>query len=75
MVTLSAQESARVGRGLAWSWCSRRNFSASHFFNRLDHSIERVWRANRVALLAEWKRRGREGLPWGARQFDGGVES
>ena len=40
MVTLSAQESARVGRGLAWSWCSRRNFSASHFFNRLDHSID-----------------------------------
>jgi hypothetical protein len=31
--------------------------------------LRRLWRENRKALLAEWKRRGGEGDPWGA-QYD-----
>ena len=31
-------------------------------------------RANRRALLDEWRRRGQVGLPWAAREFDKGEE-
>jgi len=32
--------------------------------------LRRRWQEFRAPLLAEWRRRGCEGEPWGAREFD-----
>jgi hypothetical protein len=29
-----------------------------------------LWLLHREEILSEWKKQGRRGLPWGAREFD-----
>lgn len=38
----------------------------SRFFNEGD-KIRETWEAHRPVLMAEWKKTGRDGLPWGER--------
>jgi hypothetical protein len=39
-------------------------------FDYHDRELAALWRQHRAALMREWRRRGLDGQPWAAEQYD-----